>query len=291
MPKKEKTIPLNTFSEKYGKGIFIARASVKDFRLFEQFEEFEEVKHAHRDDYHLFFLQEKGTTSFEVDFQKHKLKPASVMYIQPNQVHRILDFENVTVTIWAISNEDLNPEYLNLLEEIAPAKPLSLKKEALSITSEAISLCLKLSARENETLYYPLLKDSCNTLVALIVSQYLGQSKSTDNLSRFDVITKAFKAILERNFTTAKKPAEYAQALHISIPYLNECVKHSTGYSVSYHIQQRIILEAKRLLYHSNSSVKEIANELGYEDYPYFSRLFTKVTGMSALTFRNKNLD
>lgn len=291
MPKTEKTIPLNTFSEKYGKGIFIAKASVKDFRLFEQFKEFEEVKHAHRDDYHLFFLQEKGTTSFEIDFQKNKLKPGSVMYIQPNQVHRIVDFENVTVTIWAISNEDLNSEYLNLLEEIAPAKPLSLKEDALSIISEAISLCIKLSERENEKLYYPLLKNSCNTLVALIASQYLAKSKSIDKLSRFDMITKAFKAILERNFTTAKKPSEYAQALNISIPYLNECVKHSTGHSVSYQIQQRVILEAKRLLYHSDRSVKEIADELGYEDYPYFSRLFTKVTGMSALTFRNKNLD
>ncbi|WP_231577446.1 helix-turn-helix domain-containing protein [Sphingobacterium sp. IITKGP-BTPF85] len=79
--------------------------------------------------------------------------------------------------------------------------------------------------------------------------------------------------------------------LNISTPYLNECVKDVTGYPVSYHIQQRIILEAKRLLYHSDKSVKEIADALGFEDYPYFSRLFSKVTGMSALSFRNKNRD
>ena len=48
---------------------------------------------------------------------------------------------------------------------------------------------------------------------------------------------------------------------------------------------------AKRLLYHTDKSVKEIAFELGYDDYPYFSRLFTKSTGMSALTFRNKRHD
>jgi len=70
---------------------------------------------------------------------------------------------------------------------------------------------------------------------------------------------------------------------------LNECVKNATGHPVSYHIQQRIILEAKRLLYHSGKSVKEIATQLGYDDYPYFSRLFTKITGMSALAFRNRN--
>jgi YesN/AraC family two-component response regulator len=44
-------------------------------------------------------------------------------------------------------------------------------------------------------------------------------------------------------------------------------------------------------LYHSDTSVKEIATALGYDDYPYFSRLFTKATGTTALTFRNKNRD
>jgi AraC family transcriptional activator of pobA len=84
----------------------------------------------------------------------------------------------------------------------------------------------------------------------------------------------------------------YAQSLNISTPYLNECVKNTTGFSVSHHIQERIILEAKRLLYHSNKSVKEIATELGYDDYPYFSRLFSQSYGNdSALAFRNKNRD
>lgn len=90
---------------------------------------------------------------------------------------------------------------------------------------------------------------------------------------------------------TAKRPTENAEQLNISTSYLNECVKNTTGHSVSYHIQQRVILEAQRLLYYSDGSVKEIATELGYDDYPYFSRLFTKVAGMSALAFKNKNRD
>jgi len=50
-------------------------------------------------------------------------------------------------------------------------------------------------------------------------------------------------------------------------------------------------LEAKRLLYHSDQSLKEIAAILGYDDYPYFSRLFTKVAGIAPLNFRHKNRD
>ncbi len=210
--------------------------------------------------------------------------------MHPNQVHRILALDSVIVSSWAINNENLNPDYLKLLEAITPAKPLLLPKETFSIISEAVSLCLKFSEFKSDKLYHSLLKDSCNALVALILSRYLKQATSTD-ISRVDTITKAFRELLEREYTAVKRPAAYAHQLNISTPYMNECVKSTTGYSVSHHIQQRVILEAKRLLYHSDKSVKEIAAELGYDDYPYFSRLFTKVTGMTALAFRNKNLD
>lgn len=290
MPTKS-SIPVNPMTAELGEGIFVGRITTEDFHLYKQFEGFDNIKQSHRDEYHLFFLQEKGTTSIEIDFQKHTIKPLSVIFIHQNQVHRILSFKNATVSIWAISDENLNPEYLKLLEDISPAKPSTLKNEKFSVISEALSLCTKLSERKDEKLYHSLLNGSCNTLVGLVISQYLVQSKPLDKLSRFEIVTKAFKELLERNFVTTKSPTEYAQQLNISSPYLNECVKKTTGHSVSHHIQQRVILEAKRLLYHSDKSVKGIATALGYDDYPYFSRLFTKVVGMSALVFRNKNRD
>lgn len=76
-------------------------------------------------------------------------------------------------------------------------------------------------------------------MVALAASQYLEQSRSADKLSRFEIVTKAFKELLERNYTTIKRPAEYAQKLNISTPYLNEWVKNTTGYSVSHHIPKQ----------------------------------------------------
>lgn len=288
MPKKSTSIPVNPMTADFGNGIFVEKIASEDFHLYERFEEFDKIKQSHRDEYHLFFLQEKGTITIEIDFQKHTLKPLSVIFIHQNQVHRTLSFRNATASIWAIRNENLHPEYLKLLEDITPAQPLALTQETFSVISEAVAFCLKLSERKNEKLYYSLLSGSCNTLTGLVISQYLVQSKPFDKLSRFEIVTKAFKEVLERNFVTAKRPMEYARQLNISSPYLNECVKNATGYSVSYHIQQRVILEAKRLLYHSDISVKEIATELGYDDYPYFSRLFTKVTGMTALAFRNK---
>lgn len=285
MGKKTTSIPVNHFGGEFNAGIAIEKIAFKNLPELEEWAQPE--RHSH----HSFFLLEKGSVTIEIDFRKHTIKSPSLFYMHHNQVHRILAFENVTVSSLGINNENLNPEYLKLLENITPAKPLSLKKEPFSIISEAVSLSIKLSERKHDKLYHSLLKDSCNTLVALIISQYLERTKPTDKLSRFENLTKAFNEALELNYSSLKRPAMYARKLNISTPYLNECIKYTTGYPVSHHIQQRIILEAKRLLHYSNKSVKEIAVALGYDDYSYFSRLFIKVTGMTAVAFRNKNLD
>jgi AraC family transcriptional regulator, transcriptional activator of pobA len=285
MGKKAKVIPLYPLAEKFDGGIDIKKISSNDLPMFGN------IYNSHRHECHFFLLVGRGTAHIEIDLEKYEIKTPAVIYIHPNQVHRIVEAEKADFHLLGITNENLNPKYLKLLEHIVPAKPITLKKEILSIVNHTIFLCMRISERKQNKLYPSLLRDSCNTLVAFIVSQYLEQLPLIERLSRFDVITKSFKLLLERDFILVKRPSDYATALNISTPYLNECVKNRTGFSVSYHIQQRIILEAKRLLHHSSKSVKEISAELGYDDSAYFSRLFTKVTGMTVLAFRKKNLD
>jgi AraC family transcriptional activator of pobA len=285
MPEKKSSIPINYMSAEHDSGIALAKATSKDLALNTW------VNQAHRDHYHSFALLTKGKVVFEIDFKRYKITGPSLIYIQPGQVHRIISVESSDLSMLIMNNENLNPEYLKILLEIAPVKPLKLKKDSLLLLSETIALGIKFYERKHEKLFHSVLKDICNALVAQIASLYLVQSGSRESLSRFEIITRSFKSLLERDFTISKRPGSYAQKLNISTIYLNECVKKSTGHPVSYHIQERIVLEAKRLLYHSNKSVKEIASELGYDDYPYFSRFFTKSTGMTALAFRNKNHD
>jgi AraC-like DNA-binding protein/mannose-6-phosphate isomerase-like protein (cupin superfamily) len=281
--KKSDSIPVNTFSDESDAGVTIEEIS------FDKLPDLGDWEQPERHDRHSFFLLKNGSVTMEIDFQRHEIFSPSIIYMHPDQVHRIIAFENVRVCALGINNEHLNPDYRNLLEATKPAAPLRLDENAFSLISEAGSLCIKLSRRKKDKLYYSLFKDSCNILVGLVISHFTDQTKPGDQLSRFDVVTKAFRSALEHHFMSLKSPARYAQSLNISAPYLNECVKNVTGHPVSYHIQQRVILEAKRLLYHSGKSVKEIAATLGYDDYPYFSRLFTKLVGLSPVAFRNKN--
>lgn len=285
MVRKVNPIPVITMPKKFDKGILVGKIAAGNGAKIE------EADHSHRHDFHFFILQDEGKSHIEIDFKKYQLKKSSIVYIHPSQVHLMTKMENAGLYLLAISDENIDPRYLKLLEEIVPASPLPLKATDFSILTQAVSLCIDLFERKDDRLYSAILKDSCNTFVGLIISKYLDQSEPAAGLSRFETVTREFRQALELHFVQFKGPSDYAKMLNISAAYLNECVKNVTGSSVSQHIQQRVILEAKRMLYHSDKSVKEISAELGFEDYPYFSRLFTKVAGMTALTFRNKNLD
>lgn len=280
---KPKFIPLNTFPDVESKGIIIEKSSVEDLQL-------ERIRKAHRDNYHLFFILEQGSGIFEVDFKQYTIISPSVIYIQPYQVHRGISFRDGYFTVVLISDENLNAEYLDLLKKMAPADPLMLETKLFDVVTDAIAVCIKMKDSERK-LYHSILKNSCNALIGLIISEFLKNSVSTDPQTRSELIISNFKFLLDEKFAAEKNPRYYAERLNISTAYLNECAKKVTGNTVSYHIQERIMLEAKRLLFHSSKSVKEIAHELGYEDYSYFSRLFNKLTGMTALTFRKKSFE
>jgi len=283
MTKKADNIPVNKLPDESCRGIMMMRKS------FNGSPNSEHVERSHRDGGYTFIIQEKGKTFIEIDFQTHHIHAPAVIFIHPHQVHRVIAFEDATISTWIITEENLRPEYLSLLEGLAPVKVLPVTPETLAVFTETAALCMKLSEKKTGVLYHSILKESVNTLVALIISHYLALSKPSDNYTRSEDITREFKTALEKNHKSTKNPSAYAARLNISSSYLNECVKATTGKSVSSHIQQRVVLEAKRLLYHSGKSVKEIAGELGYDDYSYFTRLFTKVVGMTPIGFRDKN--
>jgi AraC family transcriptional activator of pobA len=67
---------------------------------------------------------------------------------------------------------------------------------------------------------------------------------------------------------------------------LNEATRQAFGYTAAQLIRERVMLEAKRLLLHSEISVAEIADRLGFEDPTYFGGCFKKHTSRSPIDFR-----
>jgi AraC-like DNA-binding protein len=102
-----------------------------------------------------------------------------------------------------------------------------------------------------------------------------------------ELVNRFFSSV-EKQFLTNKKVTDYASHLAVTPNYLNEIVKRISGFPASYHIQQRIVLEAKRHATYSGASMKEIAYHLGFEDIAHFSKYFKNVAGQSFSAFKKR---
>lgn len=253
-----------------------------------------ETKHAvptdaHRDDYYIFLIQENGTTELIIDFNKIILHGHAMFYLLPGQIHEVPRTSALGGWFMAIDTEKVDSKYRILFEEIITQQCLSLKDGQSDQLKKCASLLAEMIASpvSSSTVQPAIIDSLASAFIGMIAEIYeANEPEHKKENSRPDMITREFKKLLRLNFKTVKNPSEYASLLCLSLSYLNEVVKAMTGFPVSYLIHQEIILEAKRLLYYSELSVKEIAFSLGYEDHAYFSRLFVKVVGHSPAQFR-----
>lgn len=99
-------------------------------------------------------------------------------------------------------------------------------------------------------------------------------------------LTNRFKQLLATTIKSTHLVSRFAELLHITPNHLTKCVRSTTDKSPAKWIDEAIVLEAKVLLYQSQLSISEIAQEVGLEDPSYFSRLFKKHEGVTPLAFR-----
>lgn len=109
--------------------------------------------------------------------------------------------------------------------------------------------------------------------------------RKTSKISVHPLIPK-FRQLVNEKFKESKSVKFYADLLHVTPNHLNKIVKKETGKTTSDFIDHICILEAKVLLLQTNSSISQIAYELGYEDTSYFSRFFKRYTDTSPSSFR-----
>jgi AraC-like DNA-binding protein len=114
--------------------------------------------------------------------------------------------------------------------------------------------------------------------------------KEQTELTNFDKkqldIVREYNYLVESHFKTKHQVADYAEMLNKSPKTLSNLFKKYNEKSPLQIIQNRTILEARRLLRYSDKSIKEIAYEIGYEDIQSFSRFFKKSEGVSPSDFK-----
>ena len=252
--------------------------------LYRMPEFFQQLKGMETDTMHLHGFYEiiwfqKGSGTHYVDFNQYAIAPGTIIFISPGQIHSFdtkHDQEGYVLKICA----ELFDDFVSLscvtvqdkdsaaLEMLIGAMQEELKKEDSLGHREALHALVKL-------------------FVIMVRRSYAEINPSAPNPHK--VSYKAFlnfRKLIEENYCRLHTVKDYASLLNVSSKtltlYVNECSK----YSPLELINNRIILEAKRLLRYSVLSVKEIAFRLGFEDPSYFAKFFKRLVKQSPADYR-----
>jgi len=245
------------------------------------------IEYAHRDDYYILGFITHGSVCVDIDFEMLTISKGEIGLIRPGQIHRFLNCENFEGLMLLIERSIISDPYKLTFEETAfSCKAIEVPDIEFGELTVLYRLVFDLSGRDGDL---SVIRNLVSALVG-IAAGIFQRANSIQNSysSRHVEIVLQLNSLLQTNITESHSPSYYADKLNLSPVYLNEVVKRVTGWSVSNYIRNEVILRAKRLLYHTNLTVKEIASSLGFEDNAYFTRLFTKATGRSPLQFRTK---
>lgn len=123
----------------------------------------------------------------------------------------------------------------------------------------------------------------------LILCTRLYKDQKQSSVKKYDSdLIRAFNYLVEQHFKTKHTVSEYAQLLHRSPKTLSNIFSKIGKKSPLQFIQERKMLEARRLLYYTDLQIQEVAYELGYDDIQAFSRFFKKQEGVSPTKYKEQ---
>lgn len=273
---KPKSIPVSQMQKISASGVFVKR--------FGQSGRVPMKPYAHRDDYYIVALLTGGKASVEIDLERKELQAGDILIVSPWQVHNRPEGEtwDADGRMLAFSPEMLTEQEARAVEEysIAPG-PFN---PGVAVTDDIVTLCDMMERNQgNDSVFVSL----ALTVKIMVLSALV--TNGTARSGRYRAITLRLRKLLDIHLVVEKSPSAYASMMNISEVYLNEAVKGATGLSVGAYIRDMVMVRAKRQLAYTSLSAKEIAYSLGYEDYAYFSKLFSKSIGKSPSEYR-KNL-
>jgi len=230
-----------------------------------------------------------------VDFNTYDVFENAFFFIAPNQVHYFdgnTAYEGVLIHFneaFLVKNESEMDFFLkcSLFNNPSQQPSCCVGKGMEDILDEYILQIRREFENENVFGKELLLR---NYLQSFLVQVQRSKNEPFDHLSeladdkRLQLIR--FLNLVNENYKKGLSIAEYARLLHISPRSLSDLTHHLLNKTPSRIIQERIILEAQRMLLYANLNINQIGYRLGFDDASYFVKFFKKHTGNSPSEFR-----
>jgi AraC-like DNA-binding protein/quercetin dioxygenase-like cupin family protein len=256
-----------------------------------------QVAYPHRHDFYEVLYFSKGSGIHVIDNNEYEIKPPCVFFLSPGQAHKLDLSQDIEGYIFLFtsefyglfeSNKNKLLEFPFFFSVTQKNPPLYIREDNDNtfLTQLFLRGCLEVKQAtdiSNEIMH--------GILHVLLLTCFQLYPKDVDsaNQSKSQLLVKKFLLALEENYTKNISLDEYGRLLAITPNHLTQVVKSVMGKTPISIIQEKRVIEIKRLLLHTSMSVSEISDYLNFTDQSYFTKYFKKNTGLTPIQYRKQS--
>jgi AraC family transcriptional activator of pobA len=248
----------------------------------------------HLVEFYIIILIEEGSGIHTVDFTDYAYEKGTLLTIRKDQIHQFHESGGVKGTLLLFTDEFL----VSYLEKLEALKTLQLFNEFLGVpkiqlsSTELTEFSNSINRIKNEYLHlnddYSLgiIRSELHIIIAKLFRIKSNKNEVIHNkkhLSEFITVQN----LVEKNATQYSKVKDYAKMIGLSTKTLNTITKNIVNKSAKEFIDEIYTKQIKRLLIHSDGSIKEIAYASGFEETTNFYKYFKRQTQLTPEQFRN----
>jgi len=246
-----------------------------------------------RDRFYALFWVTGGNGHYKIDFQDYALKANTLFLVAPGQVHYWES--SVPVSGYAIPFQDELFHTLGGSDFLGKLDLFDMLGGAF-VVNFPVDEALQFDAIFNQLFseYQSHQFGRTEMIVSLLKIVLIGAQRrfvTTDGglpTSAGQQLVRQYLSLLQGDVTAEHRLETFAGQLGVTPGHLTEMVKEVTGVAAGTLLRQRLILETKRLLIHTNLTSAQVAEKLMFKDPAYFNRFFKRETGQTPREFRDE---
>lgn len=249
--------------------------------------------HLQRNNYYSLIWVKKGRGKVKADFAEHSFEENSLLAFSPYQPFMICTTEELSgVAIhfhpdfYCIHMHQKEVSCNGVLFNNIYQPPFTKIDQSAEDTFEMVIKSMISEMQSPALAQYESLVSWLKIFLIAATRLKAEQQEEIEIVAKEPIILQNLKDAIEANFRRLHSPANYADLLNITPKALAKLTKTHFNKTLTDMIAERIVIEAKRELYLTGKTVKEIAYELGYEDEHYFSRFFKTNADVSPQVYR-----
>ncbi|WP_338784363.1 AraC family transcriptional regulator [Streptomyces sp. DG1A-41] len=247
------------------------------------------LERVHRIDFHVVLLFGEGPVRHMVDFTEYEATAGDLLWIRPGQVHRFSRTSEYRGTVLTMQPGFLPRATVEATGLYRYDLPPLLRPDPAQLAGLRDSLGqLRREYEDTDTLplslHTAVLRHSLTAFLLRLAHLAASSAESVRQTS--DSTFTLFRNAVEKDFATNHSVSAYADALGYSRRTLVRAVRAATGDTPKAFIDKRVVLEAKRLLAHTDLPIGRVGAAVGFPDAANFSKFFHQHTDVTPAAFR-----